>query len=99
MTAEQAFYKVFKGTKNFMTPNILKRETIETDSWKKFHYEVSSDRGLDREPIYGLTVIQELKTGLKKRDDLSDMISEATGMSEANALAKIDAIINTLFRK
>ena len=99
MTAEQEFYKVFKGTRNFMTPNILKRETIETGSRKKFHYEISSGRGLDREPIYGLTVIQELKTGLKKRDGLSNLISEATGMSEADALTKIDAIINTLFRK
>lgn len=71
--ARNAFHRVYNGQRNFMTPNL-----IRYGKRGKMVFELSSGRGIDDAPIYGVTVIELPST---RRSDLSTLfhsIDEAT---------------------
>lgn len=67
-TAFKLAYNGNRGT-NFMTPDFLRQGRIG----KGLHYELSSGRGIEGQPIFGVTIVQEKKHTAKRRDDLSDV--------------------------
>lgn len=66
MNASKAFRIVYKGDKNFMTPDFIGyRESGD------LKIELSSGRGMDGDPIFGVTVVEVKGGEPKKRPDLS----------------------------
>lgn len=52
--ARDIFLYVFGDSKNFMTPHIERYGVTQAGNYV---YEVSSGEGIDRQPLYGVTVI------------------------------------------
>lgn len=80
LTANEAFIQVYKGSKNFMTPNIIKRF-----SEGLYHIEISSGTGFNNDPIYGITVLS-IKD-LSKQFNLSQCL---------HSMQEVNKYINTL---
>ena len=62
MTAYQAFDAVYHGDPNFMTPQVENRYTRQCGEIQ-YHIELSSGRGIDNHPIFGVTVLEESPVG------------------------------------
>lgn len=86
MNANQIFNKVFKGSNNFMTPDVLGRSMIGNDC----AVELSEGTGIDFErtgkapAIYGVTVVRKQDGSWVSSHDESKMFN-----SKADAQAYI----------
>ena len=58
-TAREIFRRRFKGSKNFMTPNVEKYGKVN----RNVAYELSSGRGFSGGTMYGVTVVAVGKGG------------------------------------
>ena len=63
MTARQILRQELGDSKNFMTPGIMRVGKMS----RNIAYELSTGRGMDNEPIYGVTLV---------------MLDESTGRTE-----------------
>ena len=81
--ANAIFNKVFNGDPNFMTPANRARGMFGGLAW-----ELSSGRGFDRQPIYGVTCLRENDDGTIARESgLSSCFD-----NEADAIAYIESL-------
>lgn len=65
--AREMVTEAYHGSKNFMTPDILRYGKSKRDR----AYELSSGRGFENDTIYGVTVVDDKNGELVKRHDLS----------------------------
>lgn len=79
--ADIMFRTEYNGQTNFMTPSVIERGMTGTLAW-----ELSGGRGFKREPIWGVTVLQDCD-GTTRRTELSEMF-----FSEADARAHIESL-------
>lgn len=75
------FRQVYKGSKNFMTPEIL-----EYGKTGPFLYEISKGEGFSHKTIYGLTILEDCPTKQIKtvrRPDLSSCYHSLSEVRDA----------------
>ena len=79
MNTDEIFYRVYKNGMNFMTPTLISRGRINS----RFVYEISKGKGMDREPIFGITILGVNSKGeVFKADKLNTLkysLSQAKG--------------------
>lgn len=70
MRTNEAFKSACGGSRgtNFMTPN-----WIDEGKRGKLHYELTKGRGIENQPIFGVTVVEEASNGAIHRPDLSQL--------------------------
>jgi len=67
LTANEIFFKEYDSGKNFMTPNVIRRDKVSPTR----AYELSSGLGFTNDTIYGVTVVDVITGGgTKRRTDL-----------------------------
>lgn len=68
-SANEIFNLAYGDSKNFMTPNVMRRGKIN----KNRAYELSNGRGMSNQKIYGVTIVDIDDNGnTTRRTDLSD---------------------------
>lgn len=87
-TAREIIHMEYKGSKNFMTPNVIKVGKIKRD----MAYELSTGQGLEQKTtIYGVTIVSiDNDNNTTRRTELSKCCH-----SHAEAMEYIEYLKNT----
>lgn len=72
-TIENIFNQAYNGSKNFMTPEVIKYTSFKRYFNRNMLCEISEGTGFNHEKIFGLTIVEVDDAGdfVKKHDDIS----------------------------
>jgi len=73
MAPEQAFFHVYKGQQNFMTPRREQPLAVKDG----YVYEIASGEGMRGQPIFGVSVVSLDGQRMPKLNGLFDTLADA----------------------